>query len=76
MAKFSLARRRVVVMASGTTILAAFCTALGPLLGRMSHVSGDYLVLPLLGLELVAFGFLMKAVVEWKRDEACRKAGE
>jgi len=76
MAKLSLARKRVVIMASATTMLAAFCTTLGPLLGRALHVSGAYLVLPLLGLELVAFGFLMKAVVEWKRDEACRKAGE
>jgi len=75
MAKLSMARRRVVVMASGVTMLAAAGTPLGHEASVWFHVSALWVVLPILGLEIVAFGFLVKALARIKADEG-REAAE
>jgi hypothetical protein len=70
MKKLSLARRRVVVMASALCCVAAASPMLERELAGALHVPLAWIVIPGVGLEIVAFGFVATALARLKADEA------
>ncbi len=65
-----MARRRVVLMASGMAILVAAFGTLAPWLAVWMHVSVPSVVLTLMALEIVAFTLVVRSLVHLKQDEA------
>jgi len=70
MKKLSLARQRVVVMASGLCCVAAGSPMLERDLAGALHVPMAWIVIPCVALEIVAFGFVATALARLKADEA------
>lgn len=75
MKKLSLARRRVVVMAAGLCSLSASSPLLGRDFASVLHVPMAWIVIPTVGLEAVAMGYVLVALSRLKADEA-REANE
>ncbi len=73
MKKLSMARRRVVVMASGFSCLAATSPVLERGLAAALHVPMAWIVVPSVGLEIVAMVFVLKALINLKAGEAAEK---
>jgi len=67
MRKLSPERKRVVVLAAATTTIGATVGPVGHLLESYLPIPHPYAELSLLAVELICFGFVIKAFVDLKR---------